>query len=52
MGAIMLIYDTKTKQTREMTEEEEYIANNLPNPETAVTEEDYAEVGKILLGEE
>ena len=31
----MLIYDTKLKSMREMTAEEEYTANNMPDPEEA-----------------
>lgn len=35
---------------RDMTPEEEELANNLPNPEDVVTVEDKAEAYDILMG--
>lgn len=44
----MQIYDSKLKTMRDMAEEEEYIANNMPNPEEQV---DDKEILDILTGE-
>ena len=45
----MLIYDTSTEQMRDMTAEEEYIAEHMPNPEEQT---DSDEALNILLGGE
>ena len=45
----MQIYDSKLKAMREMTEEEEYYMNNMPDPEQSVSD---TEVVDILLGNE
>lgn len=43
----MLIYDTKTGEMRDMTEQEEQIANNMPDPEEQINE---SEIISILTG--
>lgn len=48
MGLTMQIYDSKLKAMRDMTEEEEYIAEHLPDPEQVITPE---ETVRILTGE-
>lgn len=45
----MQIYDSKLKAMRDMTEEEEYIAEHLPDPEQVITDEQAID---ILLGSE
>lgn len=44
----MLIYDSSTGVVREMTAEEEQIANNMPDPTEQATAE---EILSILTGE-
>jgi hypothetical protein len=48
MEAIMQICDNGV--IREMTEAEEYMANNLPDPADQVTDTDKAEAYDILMG--
>lgn len=43
----MQIYDSKTGEMRDMTEQEEWIANNMPDPTEQATEE---EILSILTG--
>lgn len=45
----MQIYDSKLKAMRDMTEEEEYIASHMPDPEQVITDEQAVD---ILLGNE
>lgn len=42
----MQIYDTGIGNLRDMTDEEEYMANNLPDPEEQISEE---EIISIIL---
>lgn len=40
----MLIYDTSTGQLREMTADEEYIAEHLPNPEDMASADELLDI--------